>query len=71
MERQIKMLASHNGGYWGNHPDHPTHDWRQEVANNETRLGYWEWVEGKLNDRAKEGDAQAAEELNDAKEAAK
>lgn len=31
-------------GYWGEHPDHPVLSWRQEVFNNDTRQGYWEWV---------------------------
>jgi len=30
--------------YWGEDPDYPLEDWRYEVANNDTRLGYWEWV---------------------------
>lgn len=28
----------------GEHYDHDLADWQQEVANEETRLGYWEWV---------------------------
>lgn len=31
-------------GHWGEHPDHPVADWRYEVANDDTRSGYWEWV---------------------------
>jgi len=31
-------------GYWGEHPVHSVADWRYEVANNDTRQGYWEWV---------------------------
>jgi len=31
--------------YWKDeHPDHPLAGWRYEVANGDTRLGYWEWV---------------------------
>lgn len=26
------------------HPDWPRSEWRHEVQNNDTRLGYWEWV---------------------------
>lgn len=29
---------------WGQDPDHPLADWRTEVANDDTRLGYWRWV---------------------------
>jgi hypothetical protein len=35
-------------GWWKiEDPDHPFEDWQYEVANNETRLGYHEWVEKK------------------------
>jgi hypothetical protein len=36
-------------GHWGEHPDHPVADWQAEVANDETRLGYWYWVEARLD----------------------
>ncbi|CCW16718.1 hypothetical protein EBBID32_10560 [Sphingobium indicum BiD32] len=29
---------------WADHPDHPVADWQAEVANSDTRLGYWAWV---------------------------
>lgn len=35
-------------GYWGECPDHPVTSWQAEVSNNETRLGYWDWVEAQL-----------------------
>lgn len=28
-------------------PDHPIEDWQYEVANDDTRLGYWEWVKAR------------------------
>lgn len=31
-------------GPWGEHPDHPLSLWKYEVANDDTRLGYWAWV---------------------------
>lgn len=31
--------------YWADDPDHDIEDWKSEVQNNETRLGYWDWVE--------------------------
>jgi len=34
-----------HGGTWGEHPDYPVSDWQYEVANGDTRLGYWDWVE--------------------------
>jgi hypothetical protein len=39
-----KVLADQHGGIWGEHPDYPVSDWRAEVSNNDTRLGYWDWV---------------------------
>jgi hypothetical protein len=30
--------------HWGNDPAYPVDDWRAEVANDETRLGYAEWL---------------------------
>ncbi len=38
------------------HPDFPSEDWRYEVANNDTRLGYWEWVVHKVEDAAADHD---------------
>lgn len=31
-------------GVWGEHPDYPVLDWVNEVSNDDTRLGYWDWV---------------------------
>lgn len=31
--------------HWAEHVDYPLQDWQQEVANEDTRLGYWAWVE--------------------------
>ena len=28
----------------GEHPDHIREDWRHDVAQGDTNLGYWEWV---------------------------
>lgn len=40
------------GGTWGEHPDWPVSDWQSEVASDDTRLGYWEWVEARLEEAA-------------------
>lgn len=32
---------------WANDPDYPIEDWRDEVSNDDTRLGYWVWVASK------------------------
>lgn len=33
-----------NADFWGQAPDYPLEDWQYEVANDDTRLGYWDWV---------------------------
>jgi len=30
--------------HWAESPDYPLADWQAEVANGDTRLGYWDWV---------------------------
>ena len=44
-------LAAQYGGVWDEHPDYPVSDWKYEVACNDTRLGYWDWVahQGEIN----------------------
>ncbi|QAY80367.1 hypothetical protein [Sphingosinicella sp. BN140058] len=42
-------LNADNGGVWGHHPQFPVTDWRHEVANDDTRLGYWEWVASQID----------------------
>jgi len=37
-------LPAEADGGWSEDPDHPLADWRTEVANDDTRLGYWPWV---------------------------
>ncbi len=34
-------MASH----WDEDPDYPISDWKYEVENNDTRLGYADWVQ--------------------------
>lgn len=34
----------------GEHPVFTQWDWRQKVAQRSTVMGYWEWVEDKLDD---------------------
>jgi hypothetical protein len=42
-------LAAHFGGTWGEHPEHEVGAWAEEVANEDTRLGYWEWVASRID----------------------
>lgn len=37
------------GGHWGEHPSFPPSDWAHEALNDETRLGYWDWVQQKFS----------------------
>ena len=41
------LMAAH-GGRWGTHPVHSYMEWQREVADDETRHGYWAWVADKL-----------------------
>jgi hypothetical protein len=33
---------------WGEHPEHSLEAWQHQVANDETRRGYWEWVAAEI-----------------------
>ncbi len=48
----LQALADAHGGHWGQHPEHPVADWQYEVANDDTRLGYWAWVFDRLEQAA-------------------
>jgi hypothetical protein len=38
-------------GYWSEYPDYPVNDWKDDVANDGTKQGYWEWVEAQEEER--------------------
>lgn len=40
--------------YWDSHPDFPVSDWRHEVADNNTRMGYWDWVRSEMESKESE-----------------
>ena len=45
----LELEDKYTGGAgWGEHPDWPRQDWRQEVASEDTQVGYWEWVFNKV-----------------------
>ncbi len=48
-EELADKYAGKDGG-WGQHPVFPRPDWREEVANDDTLLGYWAWVHHQLNE---------------------
>lgn len=39
----IRLQEAH-GGFWGECPGRPVSDWLDQIRNEETRLGYWEWA---------------------------
>jgi hypothetical protein len=41
---------------WGEDPDHPREDWKNQVACGDTQLGYWEWVEHRKDSEAERDD---------------
>lgn len=51
ISREAKKLQ-----FWyaaqGAHPHYPLADWKYEVANNDTKLGYWEWVANQIENKA-------------------
>ena len=48
------LVVDSGGDLWGSHPKYPKSDWRYEVENGDTMLGYWEWVHCKLEESAQE-----------------
>jgi len=44
MSNEAKILARKHGGHWGEHPEHSQYEWVIDVSENNTRLGYWDWV---------------------------
>lgn len=42
--------------YWDSYPEYPVEDWIRSVQNEDTRVGYWEWVKSGLPDEEKSND---------------
>src|SRR3546814_4202416 len=59
-EQSPAKLRENHGGVWGEYPEYPANDWRLEVENHDTRIGYWEWVAAKIEqaelENAEDGD---------------
>lgn len=51
-------LWSQTHSHWEDHPEHSVEDWRHEIEENNTRLGYGQWVDACIE--------QAAEDQPDA-----
>lgn len=43
-------------GHWEDHPDYPSSDWSDEVANGNTRLGYTDWVASMIDQDSESDD---------------
>jgi hypothetical protein len=44
MNKTAKKIYEEFGFTHGEHPDFPKNEWRDEVADHATLLGYWDWV---------------------------
>ena len=44
--QEVEHLKS--GDLWSEYPPFPRGDWRHEVANGDTLVGYWQWVEDQI-----------------------
>jgi hypothetical protein len=44
LRKKAEALKSKAGSIWDEHPIHTVRNWQYAVANDYTRLGYWEWV---------------------------
>jgi hypothetical protein len=51
-----ERLAAACGGTWGTCPAAHPHDWMLEIAEGNTRLGYWEWACVQLEGQDEPGD---------------
>ena len=49
------LIVDNGGDLWGEHPKHSKSDWRYEVENGDTMLGYWEWVLCRLDEKDCDG----------------
>ena len=47
-----KLIAKH--GYWAELSDYSLEDWKQHIANDDTRQSYWQWVAALLDEAAEE-----------------
>lgn len=50
------------GNTWGKHPTRTPKEWKEAVANNDTRSSYWEWVVSEIES----GSDEDGEDSNDA-----
>uniref|UniRef100_A0A6M3IMI3 Uncharacterized protein n=1 Tax=viral metagenome TaxID=1070528 RepID=A0A6M3IMI3_9ZZZZ len=44
---------------WDENPEYPRSDWKDEVNNDDTNLGYWDWVEHQIESNETEKSAKS------------
>lgn len=49
--------------FWAQHPEHTLEDWQDLVSNDDTRLGYWDWVLVRLDEDDEDDDVIPENEL--------
>lgn len=49
IQLSAEVLQMRDDNMWGSHEGWPVEDWQREVAEDNTRLGYWEWVEANVD----------------------
>ena len=54
-QADVERLKKKHGGHWGEIDKFQLQDWRYEVANDDTRLGYWEWCYAQMTPNDKRG----------------
>ena len=48
MSERAILFSQTYGGVWSQHPEYPIEEWQQAVWDDETRVGYWDWVLSKI-----------------------
>ena len=48
MNELDRMNAQREDQPWTEYAAYPVQDWQHEVLNDNTRLGYWDWVEASI-----------------------
>lgn len=48
MSPEALDLARKHGGVWAEHPVFTSDDWRHDIAEQNTRRSYWDWVLSKI-----------------------
>jgi len=43
-DEQPRLISEPGPSHWDEQPGHPVEDWRSEIANDDTRLGYLDWI---------------------------